>query len=229
MSELAARHLVRAGARATVLGGRTLRQGRAARGGARRPRRALRVPARGAGAGRHRDQRHRRARHRDPPRGRRGGAGRAARPAALPDRHRGAARRRPRTPRSVLGVFLYDLDDLKTVAEANLRERRKEASAAEAILERGGARVPRVAALARGRAAAGRAAPARRRDPHAPRSRRRASAWGTLTPGAGEAPRGRDHRHREQAPARAHRPPQGDGRQRPAAEHVGLIRKLFGL
>ena len=33
------------------------------------------------------------------------------------------------------GVFLYDLDDLKAVAEANLRERRKEASAAELILE----------------------------------------------------------------------------------------------
>jgi len=36
----------------------------------------------------------------------------------------------------VPGVFLYDLDDLKAVAEANLRERRKEAAAAEAIVER---------------------------------------------------------------------------------------------
>ncbi len=36
----------------------------------------------------------------------------------------------------VAGVFLYDLDDLKAVAEANLRERRKEAAAAEAIVER---------------------------------------------------------------------------------------------
>jgi glutamyl-tRNA reductase len=35
----------------------------------------------------------------------------------------------------VPGVFLYDLDDVKKVAEANLRERRKEASAAEAIVE----------------------------------------------------------------------------------------------
>jgi glutamyl-tRNA reductase len=33
------------------------------------------------------------------------------------------------------GVFLYDLDDLKSVSEANLRERRKEAAAAEAILD----------------------------------------------------------------------------------------------
>jgi glutamyl-tRNA reductase len=36
----------------------------------------------------------------------------------------------------VPGVFLYDLDDLKAVGEANLRERRKEAAAAEAIVER---------------------------------------------------------------------------------------------
>ena len=35
----------------------------------------------------------------------------------------------------VAGVFLYDLDDVKKVAEANLRERKKEATAAEAILE----------------------------------------------------------------------------------------------
>jgi glutamyl-tRNA reductase len=33
------------------------------------------------------------------------------------------------------GVFLYDLDGLKAVAEANLRERRKQAAAAEAIVE----------------------------------------------------------------------------------------------
>jgi glutamyl-tRNA reductase len=33
------------------------------------------------------------------------------------------------------GVFLYDLDDLKSVSEANLRERRKEASAAESLVE----------------------------------------------------------------------------------------------
>jgi glutamyl-tRNA reductase len=34
------------------------------------------------------------------------------------------------------GVFLYDLDDLRTVAEANMRERRKEAATAEALVER---------------------------------------------------------------------------------------------
>jgi glutamyl-tRNA reductase len=35
----------------------------------------------------------------------------------------------------VKGVFLYDLDDLRSVAEANLRERRKEAASAAAILD----------------------------------------------------------------------------------------------
>ena len=37
--------------------------------------------------------------------------------------------------RDLANVFLYDIDDLKAVAEANLRERRKEAAAAEAIVE----------------------------------------------------------------------------------------------
>jgi glutamyl-tRNA reductase len=37
--------------------------------------------------------------------------------------------------RKLDGVFLYDLDDLQSVAEANLRERHKEATAAEAIVE----------------------------------------------------------------------------------------------
>jgi len=35
----------------------------------------------------------------------------------------------------VSGVFLYDLDDVKTVAEANLRERKREAAAAGDIVE----------------------------------------------------------------------------------------------
>jgi glutamyl-tRNA reductase len=37
--------------------------------------------------------------------------------------------------RDVPGVFLYDLDDLKAVSEANLRERRKEAVQAEQVVE----------------------------------------------------------------------------------------------
>ena len=37
--------------------------------------------------------------------------------------------------RSLDGVFLYDLDDLKSVAAANLKERRREVAAVEAIVE----------------------------------------------------------------------------------------------
>jgi glutamyl-tRNA reductase len=37
--------------------------------------------------------------------------------------------------RSLSGVFLYDLDDLRSVADANLRERQREAAAAEALVE----------------------------------------------------------------------------------------------
>jgi glutamyl-tRNA reductase len=36
--------------------------------------------------------------------------------------------------RSVAGIFLYDLDDLRGVAEANARERRREAGAAEQVI-----------------------------------------------------------------------------------------------
>jgi glutamyl-tRNA reductase len=38
--------------------------------------------------------------------------------------------------RKMSGVFLYDLDDLRSVSEANLRERQKEAAAAEGLVER---------------------------------------------------------------------------------------------
>ena len=37
--------------------------------------------------------------------------------------------------RTLAGVFLYDLDDLRTVADANLRERQREAAAATAVVE----------------------------------------------------------------------------------------------
>ena len=134
MSELAARHLVRGGARATVLGGRTFEKAEqlaAALGGRAAPFEALRVELTradivisGTGAPGIVIQRE------DVEAAR---AGR--RPAALPDRHRGPPRRRSGRRRSSPGVFLYDLDDLKSVSEANLRERRKEASAAEAIVE----------------------------------------------------------------------------------------------
>jgi len=91
MSEVAARQMVRAGARASVLGGRTFEKAEqlaAALGGAPAPFEALReelaradVVISGTGASGvviHRE-------------GRRGGAGRAPGPPALPDRHRRAA------------------------------------------------------------------------------------------------------------------------------------------
>jgi glutamyl-tRNA reductase len=135
MSELAAKHLVRGGARATVLGGRTFARAEelaAALGGRAAPFEALRdelaradIVISGTGAPGivvHRE---------DVDAAR---AGRGARPLFLID---------IAVPRDVDpavarldGVFLYDLDDLKAVAESNLRERRKEAAAAEALVER---------------------------------------------------------------------------------------------
>lgn len=41
--------------------------------------------------------------------------------------------------RSIPGVFLYDLDDLRSVAEANARERRREAGAAEHVVAKAAA------------------------------------------------------------------------------------------
>ncbi len=134
MSELAARQMVESGARSTVLGGRTFAKAdqlAAALGGRAAPFEALRselvradIVISGTGA-----------------------------PGVVITREDVEAaqttrRARPlflidiAVPRDIApevarlaGVFLYDLDDLKTVAEANLRERRKEAAAAEAILD----------------------------------------------------------------------------------------------
>lgn len=135
MSELAAKHLVRGGARATVLGGRTFARAEelaAALGGRAAPFETLRdelaradIAISGTGAPgivvKREDVEAARA-------------ARGARPLFLID---------IAVPRDVdpavarlAGVFLYDLDDLKAVAESNLRERRKEAAAAEALVER---------------------------------------------------------------------------------------------
>jgi len=134
MSELAARHLVQGGARATVLGGRTFEKAEqlaAALGGKAAPFESLRseltradIVISGTGAPgiviQGEDVRA-------------ACAGRRQRPLFLID---------IAVPRDVdpavaklPGVFLYDLDDLKSVSEANLRERRKEASAAESLVE----------------------------------------------------------------------------------------------
>jgi glutamyl-tRNA reductase len=135
MSELAARHLVRGGARARVLGGRRFERAAelaGALGGQAAPLEALRdelamadIVISGTGAP--------------------GIVATRADVQAACD----ARRRRPlflidiAVPRDIdpgvrdlPGVFLYDLDDLKSVCEANLRERRKQAAAAEAVVER---------------------------------------------------------------------------------------------
>jgi len=138
MSELAAKHLVRSGGRATVLGGRTFEKAAelaAALGGKAAPLESLRdelartdIVISGTGAPgiviQEADVESARAARR----------GRHARPLFLID----IAVPRDIDPavRRMGGVFLYDLDDLKAVAEANLRERLKESAAAEALVER---------------------------------------------------------------------------------------------
>ncbi len=138
MSELAAKHLVRSGGRATVLGGRTFEKAAelaAALGGKAAPFESLRdelartdIVISGTGAPgiviQVADVESARAARRR----------RHARPLFLID---------IAVPRDVDpavgrlgGVFLYDLDDLKAVTEANLRERLKEAAAAEALVDR---------------------------------------------------------------------------------------------
>jgi glutamyl-tRNA reductase len=134
MSELAARQMVGGGARATVVGGRKLEKAEelaAALGGRAAPLEAMRsemesvdVVISGTGA-----------------------PGLVVRREDV-EAAQGARRHRPLflidiavprdiepEAREVKGVFLYDIDDLRSVAEANLRERRKEAASAEAILE----------------------------------------------------------------------------------------------
>ena len=134
MSEVAARQMVRDGACASVLGGRTLEKAEqlaAALGGRAAPLEELRaelvradIVISGTGAPgiviRREDVEAAQA-------------ARRSRPLFLIDI--AVPRDVAEDAGRVSGVFLYDLDDIKTVAEANLRERKKEASAAEAILE----------------------------------------------------------------------------------------------
>jgi len=135
MSTLAARHLVQGGARATVLGGRTFARAEelaASLGGLAAPFEALRdelvqadIVISGTGAPGV-------VIHKEDVAAARGRRGR--RPLFLID----IAVPRDIDPQAgrLDGVFLYDLDHLRGVAEANLRERQKEAAAAEAIVER---------------------------------------------------------------------------------------------
>ncbi len=226
MSQLAARQMVRDGARASVLGGRTFEKAEqlaAALGGRAAPFEALRqelaradIVISGTGAPgiviRREDVE-------------------AAQP---------ARRGRPlflidiAVPRDVepevarlAGVFLYDLDDIKSVADANLRERRKEASAAEAILDeeireftewrRSLDVVPILVELRK------RADEIRKAEIE--KARRR---LGPLTPeqeSALEAATSAIVNKLLHTPTVQLKELAGDGH----AEHVGLIRKLFGL
>lgn len=133
MSELSARHLVNGGARATVLGGRTFEKAEelaASLGGRAIPFEALRselaqadIVISSTGAP-----------HIVITKADVEAASRARkRPLFLID----IAVPRDIDPgvREVRNVFLYDLDDLKSVADANIRERLKEAAAAEEIVE----------------------------------------------------------------------------------------------
>ena len=226
MSELAARQMVRDGARASVLGGRTFEKAEqlaAALGGRAAPFAALRselakadIVISGTGA-----------------------------PGVVIQREdveAAQALRRGRplflidiaVPRDIAsdagrmaGVFLYDLDDIKKVAEANLRERKKEASAAEAILDeeireflewrRSLEVVPLLVELRR------RADEIRRSEIEKARKR-----LGPLTPeqeNALEAATSAIVNKLLHGPTVHLKQMAGNGRQ----EHVGLIRKLFGL
>jgi glutamyl-tRNA reductase len=134
MSELAARQMVKRGARASVLGGRTFEKAEqlaSSLGGRAAPLESLRqelsradVVISGTGAPgfvvQREDVEHaQNARH--------------DRPLFLID----VAVPRDIAPEAaaVTGVFLYDIDHLQKVAAANLRERRKEAAAAELLVE----------------------------------------------------------------------------------------------
>jgi glutamyl-tRNA reductase len=133
MSELSARHLVTGGARATVLGGRSFERAEelaASLGGRARPFETLRdelakadIVISSTGAPHvviAREDVLVALRSRQ-------------RPLFLIDI--AVPRDVDPTVRELANVFLYDVDDLKSVADANLRERRKEAAAAEAIVE----------------------------------------------------------------------------------------------
>jgi glutamyl-tRNA reductase len=134
MSELAARQMVRHGARASVLGGRTFEKAEQlamSLGGRAAPFESLRaelaradIVISGTGAPGvvilHEDVEAAQA-------------GRHGRPLFLIDI--AVPRDIAQDAGKVKGVFLYDIDDLQKVASANLRERKKESAAAETIVE----------------------------------------------------------------------------------------------
>ncbi len=226
MSALAARQMVQDGARASVLGGRTFERAEqlaAALGGRAAPFEALRdelaradIVISGTGAPGvviHRADVEAAQ------------AARRSRPLFVIDIAvpRDVAEEAGKVP----GVFLYDLDDVKKVAEANLRERKREAAAAEAILEeeireflewrRSLEVVPLLVELRR------RADEIRRAEVDKARKR-----LGPLTPeqeSALEAATSAIVNKLLHAPTVELKQMAGDGRP----EHVSLVRRLFGL
>ena len=177
MSQLAARQMVRRGARASVLGGRTFEKAEQLASQPRRAGGAVRGAALGAHPRRHRDQRHRRARGRGAARGRGGRAGGAPRPAAVPDRHRRAARHRGGRRQGRRGV---PLRHRRPAAGGDRQPARAQEGICRGRDDRraGGAGVHRVAALARGGAAAWSSSGSAPTRSAAPRSTRRAVGWG---------------------------------------------------
>jgi glutamyl-tRNA reductase len=226
MSEVAARQMVRDGARASVLGGRTFEKAEqlaAALGGRAAPFEALRAELARAdivisGTGAPGVVIHRADVEAAQ-------AARRGRPLFLIDI--AVPRDVAEDAARVSGVFLYDLDDVKKVAEANLRERKKEAAAAEAILEeevrdflewrRSLEVVPLLVELRR------RADEIRRAEIEKARKR-----LGPLTPeqeSALEAATSAIVNKLLHSPTVQLKQMAGDGRP----EHVGLVRRLFGL
>ena len=109
------------------------------------------------------------------------------------------------------GCYLYDIDDLERVVAESVAGRREEAVRAEAIVSRGGGRIPRVAALARRRSGHRVSAGARRVDPaRGARARRGPARLALAEPAAGG--RGAHEPDREQAPPPADRSDEGGGR-----------------
>ena len=109
------------------------------------------------------------------------------------------------------GCYLYDIDDLERVVAESVAGRRDEAVRAEAIVARGGGRIPRVAALARRRAGHLVAPGARGGDPAGELDARPGPARLALAePAAGS--RGADEPDRGEAPAPTDRSHEGSRR-----------------
>jgi len=194
-----------------------------------RPALAARPPFRGAPVradpGRHRDQRHRRAGNRHS-KGRRGGRLRRRRQRPLFLIDIAVPRDGPRC-REVPGCSCTTSTTSSpsrrpTCASATRRRRRREPGELE-VHEFLVWRIPR------GGPPPCRAAPARRRDPEGRGREGEEAAGGTITPEQEQALEAATTAIRQQAPAPAHRPHQGDREQRPRQRAHGPDTQTAGL